>query len=438
METEQFPTMDIDLQVQSIILAASQHDCDTLKKLLRGSSSAPANVQDPETGFTPLHAAIAACEPENATMETVDGHFNGDEHQAYTEEVPGLPSTSTDVDAATDTLRFLLQNGAIWNELDRNNETPGCLALRLGLKKPYEIMVDAGVRAEILFSRLGEYERLADEDDGDNREDEDLLQAEDEDITNADAKSDLSIRGRAQESTAEGDNRQPVVDGETPALNSESYLNSRLTFRADGLLDDETNGVMMSWEAEIMKRTTDILLPAKSLRVLNIGHGMGIIDNLFQAKVPTSHHIIEAHPDVISNMKKNGWYNKSGVSVHEGKWQDVVPSLIEQGLLFDAIYFDTFAEDYTALRKLFDEYIIGLLDDNGRWSFFNGLGADRQICYDVYAKIVEMDLLEAGFDNEWDILSIPSLDSTKTWDGVKRPYFKLEEYKLPIIRFLGS
>jgi hypothetical protein len=35
---------------------------------------------------------------------------------------------------------------------------------------------------------------------------------------------------------------------------------------------------------------------------------------------------------------------------------------------------------------VFSEQVIGLLEQEGRWGFFNGMGADRQISYDVYQK----------------------------------------------------
>ena len=53
----------------------------------------------------------------------------------------------------------------------------------------------------------------------------------------------------------------------------------------------------------------------------------------------------------------------------------MLPQLLEQGTLFDAIYFDTFAEDYKAFRLFFSEHLFGLLEDKGRWSFFNGEAA---------------------------------------------------------------
>ena len=106
------------------------------------------------------------------------------------------------------------------------------------------------------------------------------------------------------------------------------------------------------------------------LKVLNVGFGLGIvricwvlvllyalinlshstqIDTMFQAlpTKPAQHVIIEAHPDVLKHMKELDWYEKPGVKVLEGKWQDFVESeeLLSVGG-FDVIYTDTFSEDY--------------------------------------------------------------------------------------------
>ena len=434
MEPTPDQEFDSDLRTQEILLASSQHNISELKKLLRGQSSRPANVRDVETGFTPLHAAIAACEPdEESTPEKTEpngllsNHANG--------ETSGSPD-SDELHQAVETVRYLLQNGAIWNDLDQNGETPGCIARRLGLTELYDIMVDAGVRAEMLLSRLDEYERLEDED---GEENEDL---EEEDQTNAtteivDSTKELDLNATEETPTQqEVDARQDTSTASNPDVNSSEYLTSNLSFTADRLLDQDKNGVMMTWETEIMNRTASSLVPSTGLRILNIGHGMGIIDNFFREKSPTSHHIIEAHPEVLSQMKKSGWYEKEGVTIHEGKWQDIVPNLVKEGILFDAIYFDTFAEDYKALKMLFDEHLIGLIEDGGRWGFFNGLGADRQVCYDVYQKVVEMDLLECGWDVDWETITVPDLEDEKTWEGVRRPYWKLKEYKLPVVTFM--
>ena len=427
MDSESFLQSEVDIEVQSILLAAGQHDISFLRRLLQSDSTAPANVQDPETGFTPLHAAIAACEPETQEPNGVNGEgvalHNGEE--APITELEGEEPNAQDIEAACDTLRLLLSNGAIWNELDRNDETPGCIAYRLKLKSLYDIMVDAGVRAELLLSHLDQYERL--DDDGDD----------DEEIQGATSSTrNYQTQGYTTGHTASDSlPRSPDVDID---LDNDNNLKSSLTQMEDRLVHSESNGVIISWEKDIMKRTAEALVPTNGLRILNVGHGMGIVDDFFAAKSPTAHHIIEAHPEVISNMKQHGWYEKPGVTVHEGKWQHVLPKLIHERLLFDAVFFDTFAEEYKDLRVFFEEHLIAILDDDGRFSFFNGLGADRQVSYDVYSKIVEIDLLESGYRLDWETMPIESLKESGTWKGIKRPYWKLEDYRLPIVKYLDA
>jgi protein arginine N-methyltransferase 2 len=436
--------IDTDTTEQEILLAATNHDLDSLRRLLR-TPTGSANVVDSDTGMTPLHAAIAACESDHEAANE-NKHLDADEAAA-------LHTDALEEDDALKTVKFLLENGAIWNDLDNNNETPACLALRLGLKKCYAAMVEAGVRAELLLSRLDAFEMLADYQD-DSDQDQQVVDGF-EIVENPDAESTLHesmVEIDADESVPHlvgPDESVPGADSipdlvqidengqETKVdVNSEDYLASHLTFKGDRLLDADKNGVMMSWETDIMQKTVDRLCPKPGLRVLNVGHGMGIIDAIFQSKNVSVHHIIEAHPDVLARMRKDGWYEKPGVHIHEGRWQDVVPLLIEQNQVVDAIYFDTFAEDYKALKEFFSEYVIGLLDPNGRFGFFNGLGADRQVCYDVYTRVVEMDLFDAGLDTEFEDIHIPDLDEKGEWEGVRRRYWALDNYRMPTCKFV--
>ena len=423
MEFSESLSSAVNIEVQSIILAAAQHDIPQLRKLLKDTS---VNVQDPESGQTPLHAAILACEDSpaleiNGAATTGTDHItNGDGHP---DSVGGDSERAATLEAAIKTVKYLLQNGAIWNDVDTNNETPGCIALRLGQKELYEIMVDAGVRAEMLLSRLDEYEKL-------ENSDSELSQIGRE-------TADPDQQGEPTRAT-EGTNEErvetePILQSD---LSLDQYLESDLNISDSRIVDADRNGVMMAWETSIMKRSVSLLCTCPNLRVLNIGHGMGIIDDLFQETSISAHHIIEAHPDILNRMRQNGWYEKPNIVIHEGKWQDVLPKIIEQGLLFDAVYFDTFAEEYKALRSFFSDHLIGILDDVGKWGFFNGLGADRQICYDVYQKVVEMDLFEAGFETEWETMQTPESNAEGQWSGVRRRYWKLKEYKLPICTFL--
>jgi type IV protein arginine methyltransferase len=421
------PTLqsNVDLHVQEILLAASQHDLTTLRHLLRSHTfpdCESVDVQDPETGFTPLHAAIAACETEEETetklpSESVTASPSDSTINGVSEKFQEPSPQKKLILEAEETVRCLLQDGAIWNQLDKNDETPGCIANRLGLKDLYEILVDAGVRAELLLNRLEGYEKL-----------EDLDECTTEETVNGQTNG-------TSHSSSETTQSHALVEPETD-VNNARYLSSTLSLAADKILDEHSNGVMMSWESGIMLQSADALLTVPDLKVLNIGFGMGIIDNQIQAhsNKPASHHIVEAHSTVLADMKAKGWYEKSDVVVHEGKWQDILPKLVIEGHTFDAIFFDTFAESYSDFRDFFSEQVIGLLDPAGKFSFFNGLGADRQISYDVYQKVVEMDLYEAGFDIDWQEVEVPTLDSE--WEGVKRRYWNIKSYRLPLCRYM--
>ncbi|KAF2155237.1 arginine N-methyltransferase 2 [Myriangium duriaei CBS 260.36] len=409
--------VDLDTTAEEILLAATNHDTDKLTTLLKTGS---ANARDADSGYTPLHAAIAACEDDDDDPSTAP---NTDAAQA-------ISSRALAEEGAVRTVKLLLENGAIWNDLDAADETPGCMALRLGLKDVYELMVEAGVRAELLLNRLDDFQLLAGGDDDDDEDDEVEVgpEAEAAPEQNGTAHADtVPTLTRTDENGAPAD----------PDVTSARYLASDLSFGGDRLLDADANGVMMSWETELMRLSASKLLSSPGKRVLNVGHGMGIIDGIFQSLSPAEHHIIEAHPAVLERMERDGWMGKEGVTVHRGRWQDVVPQLAAEGTAFDAIYFDTFAEDYSALREFFGEHVIALLAPDGKFGFFNGLGADRQVCYDVYTKVVEMDLFEAGLDTAWEEVKVGDLDEDGEWEGVRRKYWALDTYRLPTCTFVG-
>ena len=396
-------SIDVDTSTEEILLAATNHDLDALRKLFQTHD---AKVQDSDTGFSPLHAAIASCEPDDELADSPEINGEGD----------AINGDALSEESALGTVRLLFENGAIWNELDNNDETPGCLALRLGLGSIYDAIVDAGVRAELLFNRLDDYEPLPDEEDEDPDDDaiigfepaperneplpRNLTDTQDfegfepapnpsykieEEATPGARRRAGSNAVQPAEATDTQHNTEPTLTN--PNVNSEDYLRSDLTYSGDRLLDSDKNAVMMDWETEIMKTSADKLCTRQGLRTMNVGFGMGIVDSMFLANTPAEHHIVEAHPQVISRMKEQGWFDKPNVKIHEGKWQDVLPKLVEEGVSLDAIYYDTYAEDYRDLKQFFDEYVIALLDSNGLFGFYNGLGADRQVCYDVYTKV---------------------------------------------------
>lgn len=422
-----------------ILNKAWQHDVQAIKKLL--DAPGKASLQDPTTGETPLHAAIRSCGPATGGQ-------------------------TEDLEKAKATVTELLLWGGIWNDVDRHNETPGCVAFRLGRTDLYNLCMEAGMRAEMLFGLMDGYEELS---SGSEADDENMPDAEGEEEEAAHVEVDTqgmtdkledgeeapelvqTEKTEVFEEEEEPRSNPPKPDTETE-VKSEKYLRSKLTYSEGKLVDDDGNGVMMAWETDIMRRSVDALIPDNTTgkRILNIGFGMGIIDSMFADTKPARHHIIEAHEEVLSHVdstpdsKFGAKWEASGpvkdaFKIHRGRWQDIVPILLERGEVYDAIYFDTFGEDYSQLRKFFTEYIPGMLDRDGVFGFFNGLGADRRICYDVYTKVVELHLVDAGLDVTWQDIDVDLKGLEEAgkgeWEGVKRRYWTLDSKSLPSICF---
>ncbi|PFH51521.1 hypothetical protein AMATHDRAFT_191242 [Amanita thiersii Skay4041] len=321
-------------------------------------------------------------------------------YQNETEGISALHAAAYVRDA--ELARYLLEQGAIWNAVDKMNNTAGDIALSLNDGEIYNIIRDAGIRSEMLLSAL-EYQENP---------------------------STILLR----------------VNDETSAGSNEVFLTSRLRFAKDDTgqdvcfvqAGDQEVGVMMGWETGIMKETVLKLCKnyenAHHLKVLNVGFGLGIIDSLFQAlpTPPALHVIIEPHPDVLNHMRELGYYDRPGVRILEGKWQDFLDKeeILSVGG-FDVVYTDTFSEDYTDLHRFFEKLPNILASPESRFSFFNGLGATNSLFYDVYTHIAELHLSDIGLDVQWyDVDVVPDSDPER-W-GKSREYFTVPFYRLPI------
>jgi len=122
------------------------------------------------------------------------------------------------------------------------------------------------------------------------------------------------------------------------------------------LLDNDNDAVMMEWERPLMMAHAQILTSEmKGKRVMNIGFGLGIIDTALQGYEPSLHVICEAHPTVYKKMIEDGWDKKKNVRICFGRWQDELPKLVEEGLEFDGIFYDTYGEHFTDLEDFHGE-----------------------------------------------------------------------------------
>lgn len=305
-------------------------------------------------------------------------------------------------------IRTLIEEGALWNAVDNQQNTAADIALSFNNEACYHIIRDAGVRSELLLELLSKKGET----------------------------NNMSLILKSSELTAAG--------------SLDTFLETRLRYTKDANGQDicmvntgvDEVGVMMGWERPIMQQTVHKLCDdhpslIAGLKILNVGFGLGIIDTLFESTTtkPALHVIIEPHTDVLEFMRSNGWFDKSNVKILEGKWQDFASSeeLLAVGG-FDVIYTDTFSEDYQALRQFFELVPDLLSGPHARFSFFNGLGATNSTFYDVYTHLSELHLEEIGLDTEWIDVRTDLFSTLDDPWGETRKYFTQPIYRLPIAK----
>lgn len=364
-----------------------------------------------------------------------------------------LDASDAEKDVILEMMAELFSWGAGWNLVDDEGNTPGDVLFKRGFRgsEYYNALVDAGVRAELLLRKVNDNIEFIDDDELEMMQQGDVPMLVEE---TEEEKSKREAEEAQEKKIAEEAERRRQEEINDPAATQETYLKTKLEYRDGALITkDNKDGVMMDWEHDLMQAGCDTIFKSvdelakddddlKEVSILNIGFGMGIIDTMIQAKNPTRHFISEAHPDVLAKLKEDGWYEKSNVTILEGRWQETLPELLNQGIFFNGIYYDTFSEEYSDMLDLYD-LIVGLLKPSGIFSFFNGLGADRQIIYDVYKKIVEIDLNNYGMDVKYTELETPQTTTHEhdgkddsEWKDINRAYWRCKTYFHPEIRFM--
>jgi protein arginine N-methyltransferase 2 len=333
-------------------------------------------------------------------------------------------------------VRLLLSHGHAWNVVDDDYKSVGDYAKMFNQPEIYDFLLEEGVRAELLMGlmqRKLKAELLeAEQDDEDDDEQGEGEQDKEQAAGDKDKEqTDPTETQHEPPSESEPASKKQKLDPLDNVPNAD-YLAQPLHYTEDGdrLLVGDKNGVMMGWELPLMVRHAQVVSPEEGLRVLNVGFGLGLIDKELQKMSPSQHTIIEAHPDVYAHMIKEGWDKKPGVKILFGRWQDVVDQLE----VYDGIFFDTFGEYYDDLRS-FHEIVPNHLEEGGIYSYFNGLGATNEFFHAVYNRISELELSEMGFSVEYEEMDIGLKE--EEWNGVKRAYWTLDKYYLPICRLDG-
>lgn len=196
------------------------------------------------------------------------------------------------------------------------------------------------------------------------------------------------------------------------------------------LVDAAGCAVMMRWEAPLMEAHAAFVCGAtpSERRILNVGHGMGIVDDAISLRNPALHVICEAHPAVQQEAASFAARHPSTTIVC-GRWQSpqVQVELASLGP-FDGVFFDTYeetVEDF--LELLLPPH--SLLRPGARFSFCNmyqPFDAVRHVAYSLY---LQSRLRLLGFSCSFEPIDIPV--AADTWHGLNINYWPHETYLLP-------
>lgn len=163
-------------------------------------------------------------------------------------------------------------------------------------------------------------------------------------------------------------NSDAINNGDTLRSNDEQLLKLEI---------EHGESIMHDWERPIMELDAK-LVTQNGGSILNVGHGMGIIDGYIRSYNPEKHTIIEIHPQIAETARSNGY------NVLEGDWIGIVNNFIKNGTKFDGIYFDTYSFDRPDWT-LFTDKVSMILNPGGIYCYFNG-GAARSQGVDVILK----------------------------------------------------
>jgi tRNA A58 N-methylase Trm61 len=179
-----------------------------------------------------------------------------------------------------------------------------------------------------------------------------------------------------------------------------THTSSDVILSEDGMtLYSQNELIMMEFERPMMLAAAKTI-GEKGGDVMNVGFGMGIVDSAISKYNPTSHTIIEIHPDIQRRILKDDWDLKPNVNLFFGDWR----SFVDEIPLMDAIYFDTLDDqefiDFISIAWKF-------LKPNGIFSYYNNpLNNDNTILL----KENYVDIIHEFYDVEIQTIHIPESD----------------------------
>ena len=170
------------------------------------------------------------------------------------------------------------------------------------------------------------------------------------------------------------------------------------------VLSHSMSPVIMSYQEEYLMLKSAEVVCQNGGDILNVGYGLGIVDDFIRNQTINSHHIIEIHPQLYQNAVDAGFQN-----VHLGDWRDVIQTFIDQGKKFNGIYFDT--HNFGAVDEWYDfvQQVDSILAPGGIFSYFNiidRIAVEEYISNNLnYAKhltILPLQTMQDHLNQSWD------------------------------------
>jgi len=110
--------------------------------------------------------------------------------------------------------------------------------------------------------------------------------------------------------------------------------------------------VMVAFERPMMEKVAEIICRGGG-HILNIGFGLGLVDEAIQTYDIDSHTIVEPHPQIYAKMIEDGWADRPGVTLLNCRWQDVDWSAYPHH--FDGIFSDPYPLDESGPQFQLDQ-----------------------------------------------------------------------------------
>jgi guanidinoacetate N-methyltransferase len=148
--------------------------------------------------------------------------------------------------------------------------------------------------------------------------------------------------------------REGLYTSETRAKWADADARFLRTEDGEEVLVIEQFEVMREFERPYMREIARTAAAGGGI-ILNVGFGLGIIDNSIEefGDAIVQHHIVELNKQIVQRAEtwRDDHPRRERIFVHQGDWKDALRMFKEQGLIFDAVAYDAFPLEARELHR---------------------------------------------------------------------------------------